>query len=60
MKKPKKDKKPTKKSTTVPTADVVIRDIPGVSVSKKTTSAKGDRGKGMKLLSDASLLEAAQ
>ncbi|GJU40611.1 hypothetical protein Tco_1193568 [Tanacetum coccineum] len=59
-KKPKKVKKPVKKSTTIPTAGVVIRDTPGVSVSKKKAPAKGDRGKGMELLSDAALLEAAQ
>nr|GFB53236.1 hypothetical protein [Tanacetum cinerariifolium] len=39
---------------------VIIRDTPGVSVSKKKTPAKVDRGKGMDLLSDATLLEAAQ
>ncbi|GJZ20689.1 hypothetical protein Tco_0557279 [Tanacetum coccineum] len=59
-KKPKKAKKPTKKSNTVPTAGVIIRDTPGVPVSKKKAPSKGDRGKGMKLLSDAALLEAAQ
>ncbi|GKG08963.1 hypothetical protein Tco_0334795 [Tanacetum coccineum] len=59
-KKPKQAKKPTKKSTTVPTAGVVIRDTPGVSVSKKKTPAQVDRGKGMDILSDVALLEAAQ
>ncbi|GJW35033.1 hypothetical protein Tco_0057953 [Tanacetum coccineum] len=59
-KKPKQAKKPAKKSTTVPTAGVVIRDTPGVSVSKKKAPAKVDRGKGMDLLSEAALLEAAQ
>ncbi|GKA66332.1 hypothetical protein Tco_0766140 [Tanacetum coccineum] len=58
--KPKKAKKPVKKSTTVPTTGVVIKDTPGVPVSKKKAPSKGDRGKGMELLSDASLLEAAQ
>ncbi|GKB47609.1 hypothetical protein Tco_0898362, partial [Tanacetum coccineum] len=58
--KPKRAKKPAKKSTTVPTAGVVIRDTPGVPVSKKKAPAKGDIGKGMELLSDAALLEAAQ
>ncbi|GJX04833.1 hypothetical protein Tco_0190749 [Tanacetum coccineum] len=57
--KPKKAKKPAKKSTTVPTIGVVIRDTPGVPVSKKKAPTKGDRGKGMELLSDAALLEAA-
>ncbi|GKD92344.1 hypothetical protein Tco_1372181, partial [Tanacetum coccineum] len=60
VKKPKKAKKHTKKSTTMPIAGVVIRDTPGVSVSKKKTPAKGDRGKGIQLLFDAALLEAAQ
>ncbi|GJW82753.1 hypothetical protein Tco_0155898 [Tanacetum coccineum] len=59
-KKPKKAKKPAKKSTTMPTTGVVIRDTPGVSVLKKKEPAKVDRGKGMDLLSDAALLEAAQ
>ncbi|GKA24767.1 hypothetical protein Tco_0710800 [Tanacetum coccineum] len=60
VKKAKRVKRPAKKSTTMPTTCVVIRDTLGVSVSKKKAPAKGDRGKGMKLLSDAALLEAAQ
>ncbi|GJS86738.1 hypothetical protein Tco_0769374 [Tanacetum coccineum] len=56
--KPKKAKKPTKKSTTMPTAGVVIKDTPGVYVSKKKAPAKGDIGKYMELISDASLLKA--
>ncbi|GKC87123.1 hypothetical protein Tco_1250394, partial [Tanacetum coccineum] len=59
-KKPKKAKKPVKKSTTMPIAGVVIRDTPGVLVSKKKSPSNGDRGKGMDLLFDATLLEAAQ
>ncbi|GKE26698.1 hypothetical protein Tco_1442082 [Tanacetum coccineum] len=47
VKKPKKAKKPAKKSTTVPTAGVVIIDNPDVSVSKKKAPAKGNRGKDM-------------
>ncbi|GJW77801.1 hypothetical protein Tco_0139483 [Tanacetum coccineum] len=58
--KPKKAKKPAKKYTIVPTAGFVIRDTPGVPVPKKKAPAKGGRGKGMELLSDAALLEAAQ
>ncbi|GJU50535.1 hypothetical protein Tco_1220090 [Tanacetum coccineum] len=58
--KPKHAKKPAKKSTTVPTADVVIRDTLGVSVSKKKAPIKADRGKDMDLLSEAALLKAAQ
>ncbi|GJR25366.1 hypothetical protein Tco_1101598 [Tanacetum coccineum] len=53
-------KKPTKKSTIVPKIGVVIRDTPGVSVSKKKAPTKVDRGKGMDLLSDVALLEADQ
>nr|GEU92123.1 retrovirus-related Pol polyprotein from transposon 17.6 [Tanacetum cinerariifolium] len=59
-KKPKRAKNLAKKSNTVPTASVVIRDTPGVSVSKKKAPAKVDRGKGMDLLSDVALLEASQ
>ncbi|GKD48258.1 hypothetical protein Tco_1277234, partial [Tanacetum coccineum] len=44
--KPKRAKKPAKKSTTVPTASFVIRDTLGVFVSKKKAPAKVDRGKG--------------
>ncbi|GKE13362.1 hypothetical protein Tco_1416913 [Tanacetum coccineum] len=58
-KKPKRARKPAKKSTTIPTAGVVIRDTPRESVPKKKTPAKVDRGKGMDLLSDVTLLEAA-
>ncbi|GKD25225.1 hypothetical protein Tco_1231439, partial [Tanacetum coccineum] len=60
LEKPKQAKKPAKKSTIVPTAVVVIRDTPGVSMSKKKPPTKVDRGKGMDLLSEAALLEAAQ
>ncbi|GJW00669.1 hypothetical protein Tco_1555920 [Tanacetum coccineum] len=59
-KKPNQAKKPTKKSTTVPTTGVVMRDTPGVFVSKKKALAKVDRGKGIDLLFDVALLEAAQ
>ncbi|GJW23095.1 hypothetical protein Tco_0033717 [Tanacetum coccineum] len=45
--KPKRAKKPAKKSTTVPTIGVVIRDTPGVSVSKKKAPTKVDRGDGV-------------
>ncbi|GJT89529.1 hypothetical protein Tco_1078374 [Tanacetum coccineum] len=60
VKKAKRVKRPTKKSTTTPTAGVVIKDTPGVSISKKKAPAKGDRGKDMELLSDAALLEAVK
>ncbi|GJY79279.1 hypothetical protein Tco_0485080 [Tanacetum coccineum] len=49
-----------KKSYTMKTAGVVIRDTPSVFVSKKKAPAKVDRGKGMDLLSNVALLEAAQ
>ncbi|GKF58291.1 hypothetical protein Tco_0171828 [Tanacetum coccineum] len=58
--KPKRAKKPAKKSTTMPTAGVVIRDTPSVSVSKKKAPTKVNRGKGMDLLYEATLLEDAQ
>ncbi|GJT31579.1 retrovirus-related pol polyprotein from transposon TNT 1-94 [Tanacetum coccineum] len=58
--KPKRAKKPAKKSTIMPTAGVAIRDTPSESVPKKKTPAKVDRGKGMDLLSNVALLEAAQ
>nr|GEX28519.1 uncharacterized mitochondrial protein AtMg00810-like [Tanacetum cinerariifolium] len=42
-------------------AGVVIRDTPGVSMSKKKKApAKADRGKGIRLLYDVTLTEAAQ
>nr|GEX69444.1 hypothetical protein [Tanacetum cinerariifolium] len=56
----KKAKKPAKKSTTVPTTGIVIKDTTGVSVLKNKATTKVDRGKGMDLLSDAALLKAAQ
>nr|GEW26701.1 hypothetical protein [Tanacetum cinerariifolium] len=59
-KKSKRVKRPAKKPTIAPTTDVIIRDTPGVSVSKKKAPAKVDRGKRIELLSDAALLEAAQ
>ncbi|GKC71350.1 hypothetical protein Tco_1117233, partial [Tanacetum coccineum] len=59
-KKSKRVKRHAKKSTNAPTAGVVIRDTPGVYVSKKKAPAKADRGKGIELLSDAALLEDAQ
>ncbi|GJW17524.1 hypothetical protein Tco_0024960 [Tanacetum coccineum] len=58
--KAKRVKRPVKKSTTAPTTGVVIKDTLGVSVSKNKTPAKADRVKGIELLSDAALLEAAQ
>ncbi|GJT42803.1 retrovirus-related pol polyprotein from transposon TNT 1-94 [Tanacetum coccineum] len=53
-------KRPTKKSTTVITTSVVIRDTLSEFVPKKKTLAKVDRGKDMDLLSNVALLDAAQ
>nr|GEV36903.1 hypothetical protein [Tanacetum cinerariifolium] len=60
VKKAKRVKRPTKKYTAAPTIGVVIRDNLGEFVSKKKAHGKADRGKGIKLLSDAALLEDAQ
>ncbi|GJS14762.1 hypothetical protein Tco_0409234 [Tanacetum coccineum] len=57
---PKRAKRHAKKSTTMPTSSVVIRDTPSEFVPKKKTPAKVNRGKGMDLLSNVALLEAAQ
>ncbi|GJV15572.1 putative ribonuclease H-like domain-containing protein [Tanacetum coccineum] len=59
-KKPKRAKKPAKKFANVPIVGVVFRDTPSMHVSTKKALAKVDRGKGIDLLSDATLLEAAQ
>ncbi|GJT93182.1 hypothetical protein Tco_1082027 [Tanacetum coccineum] len=59
-KKSKRVKRAAKKSTNAPTTSVVIRDTPGVSVSNKKAPAKTDKGKGIELLSDATLLKDAQ
>ncbi|GJZ08791.1 hypothetical protein Tco_0543074 [Tanacetum coccineum] len=50
----KRVKRSSKKATTVPTTDVIIRDTPDKSVSKNKAPAKIGRGKGIELLSDAS------
>ncbi|GKD25462.1 hypothetical protein Tco_1231676 [Tanacetum coccineum] len=60
VKKGKRVKRPTRKSTIAPTAGVAIRDTPDVSVSKKKAPAKADRSKGIEILSDVALSEAAQ
>ncbi|GKB62414.1 hypothetical protein Tco_0918600 [Tanacetum coccineum] len=59
VKKPKKAKKHAKKSTTMPTAGVVIRDTPDVFVSKKKAPAKVTKDKGIDLLSNVALLKDA-
>nr|GEV96130.1 hypothetical protein [Tanacetum cinerariifolium] len=55
----KRVKIPVKKATTTPTTGVVIIDTPGKSASKKKALAKTDKGKGIKLLYDVSLLNDA-
>nr|GEY54246.1 hypothetical protein [Tanacetum cinerariifolium] len=55
----KRVKRHAKKSTTAPTVGVAIRDAPGVS-SKKKAPAKVDKSKGIEILSDVALSEAAQ
>ncbi|GKB38270.1 hypothetical protein Tco_0883212 [Tanacetum coccineum] len=59
-KKNKRVKRPTKKCTTASTANVVIKDTLGVSVSKKKAQSKVTKDKGIDLLSDVALLEDAQ
>nr|GEU29861.1 hypothetical protein [Tanacetum cinerariifolium] len=49
-----------KKATTTPRTSVVIKDTPDKYVSKNKSPPKIGRGKGIKLLSDAALLEEAQ
>ncbi|GKD40144.1 hypothetical protein Tco_1260351 [Tanacetum coccineum] len=56
----KKFTSPSKKRTLVTSAGVQIRDTLGVSVSKKKAPAKAERSKGIKLLSDVTLLKEAQ
>ncbi|GJU91743.1 hypothetical protein Tco_1304166 [Tanacetum coccineum] len=51
---------PAKKTATVPTTGVVIRDTSGVSVSKKKAPAEVAKDKGIDLLLDVALLKAAQ
>ncbi|GKA55604.1 hypothetical protein Tco_0754676 [Tanacetum coccineum] len=60
VKKGKRVKRPTKKSTTAPTVGVILRDTPGVPVSKKKSPAKGDKSKGIEILSYVALSEAVQ
>nr|GEV94245.1 hypothetical protein [Tanacetum cinerariifolium] len=60
VKKVKRVKRPAKKSTTAPTPGVAIRDTPGVSIPKKKAPTKADRSKGIEILSDVALSEAAQ
>ncbi|GJT65743.1 hypothetical protein Tco_1017223 [Tanacetum coccineum] len=60
VKNTKRVKRPAKKSTTVPTVGVAIRDTPGVSALKKKAPAKANRSKGIEILSDVALSKVAQ
>ncbi|GKD49335.1 hypothetical protein Tco_1278311 [Tanacetum coccineum] len=60
VKKAKRVNRPSKKSTTAPTVGVVIRDTLGVSVSKMKAPVMADRSKGIEILFDVALSEAAQ
>ncbi|GJX61243.1 hypothetical protein Tco_0294143 [Tanacetum coccineum] len=59
VKKAKRVKRPVKKSTTAPTTGVVIRDSPGVSLSKKKAPVKAARSKGLEIIFNVALSEAA-
>ncbi|GJZ62329.1 hypothetical protein Tco_0618466 [Tanacetum coccineum] len=56
----KRVKRPAKKGYYCPKTSVVIRHTPDKSVLKKIAPAKSNRGKGIELLSNATLLEDAQ
>ncbi|GKE24866.1 hypothetical protein Tco_1436378 [Tanacetum coccineum] len=58
--KSKRVKRPAKKSTNAPTAGVVIRDTPIMSLSKKKVKMTVEKCKGIDLLSEVALTEEAQ
>ncbi|GJR17103.1 hypothetical protein Tco_0965630 [Tanacetum coccineum] len=58
--KTKRVKRPTKKSTNAPTAGVVIRNIPVMSLSKKKEKMTVKKRKGIELLFEVALTEEAQ
>ncbi|GJR91275.1 hypothetical protein Tco_0215286 [Tanacetum coccineum] len=58
--KSKRVKRPAKKSTNAPTAGVVIRDTPAMSLSKKKEKMTVEKRKGIELLSEVTLTEEAQ
>ncbi|GJX70499.1 retrovirus-related pol polyprotein from transposon TNT 1-94 [Tanacetum coccineum] len=60
VKKAKRVNRPAKKSTIAPTIGVVIRDTPGVSVLKMKAPFMADKSKGIEILFDVALSEAAQ
>ncbi|GJZ24104.1 hypothetical protein Tco_0561563 [Tanacetum coccineum] len=58
--KSKRVKRPANKSTNAPTAGVVIRDIPVMSLSKKKEKVTVEKRKGIDLLSKVALTKEAQ
>nr|GEU62189.1 hypothetical protein [Tanacetum cinerariifolium] len=60
IRKSKRVKRPAKKSTNAPTAGVVIRDTPVMSLSKKKENVTVEKRKGIDLLSEVALTEEAQ
>ncbi|GJR92539.1 hypothetical protein Tco_0264713 [Tanacetum coccineum] len=58
--KSKRIKRPTKKSTNAPTAGVVIRNTPVMSLSKKKEKMTVEKRKGIELLFEVALTEEAQ
>ncbi|GKB25266.1 hypothetical protein Tco_0864667, partial [Tanacetum coccineum] len=58
--KTKRVKRPTKKSTNAPTAGVVIRDTPMMSLSKKKEKMTVEKHKGIDLLYEVALTKEAQ
>nr|GEU90627.1 hypothetical protein [Tanacetum cinerariifolium] len=60
MRKSKRVKRPSKKSTQASERGVVIKETPKVAVSKKKEKVDVARGKGIKLLSDVALNKDAQ
>ncbi|GJX57322.1 hypothetical protein Tco_0287219, partial [Tanacetum coccineum] len=60
IRKSKRVKRPTKKSSDAPTAGVVIRETPVKSLSKKKQKMTVEKRKGIDLLSEVALTEEAQ
>ncbi|GJY93759.1 hypothetical protein Tco_0509541 [Tanacetum coccineum] len=58
--KSKRVKRPSKKSTNVPTAGVIIRETPMMSLSKKKEKVTVEKRKGIDLLSEVALIKEAQ
>ncbi|GKB48044.1 hypothetical protein Tco_0898797 [Tanacetum coccineum] len=60
VQKGKRVKRPAKKSTTMPTAGIVIRETPVETKTKRKENVDVTRGKGIELLSEVALTEEAQ